>query len=146
MTTGVTVRRASRDDSAAVAPLLTQLGYPVAAEQLVDRFARVEGSHSDAAWVAEDASGAIIGFAAGHHFLPFELDAPLAELTALVVDESRRGSGAGRRLVRAFEDWASIAGCARLSVATAFHRVGAHAFYEALGYQQLAKKYQKSPE
>ncbi|WP_235508407.1 hypothetical protein [Agromyces sp. Soil535] len=43
-----------------------------------------------------------------------------------------------------FEAWCAAAGCVRASVATAFRRVDAHAFYERLGYEQLAKKYEKT--
>lgn len=137
----MTVRRASHDDSAAVAPLLGQLGYPVASSELSTRFRRAAAN--DAAWIAEH-DGRAVGFAAGHLFQPFELDSPVAELTALVVAEDHRGGGAGRALVAAFEQWALSAGSARLSVATEFHRTGAHAFYERLGYVQLARKYEKS--
>jgi GNAT superfamily N-acetyltransferase len=105
----------------------------------------VEGSAADPAWVAVDAAGAVVGFASAHLFRPYELDEPVAELTALVVDESRRGSGAGRALVAACEDWAAAAGAVRLTVATAFRRVEAHAFYERLGFAQLARKYEKAP-
>jgi GNAT superfamily N-acetyltransferase len=125
--------------------LLGQLGYPTTAAQVAARFARVAGSSVDAAWVAE-VDGVVVGFASAHLLLPFELDGPLAELTALVVDGSHRGSGAGRALVDACETWAADAGAVRLSVATAFRRVEAHAFYERLGFEQLAKKYQKTPE
>jgi GNAT superfamily N-acetyltransferase len=145
VTNEVTVRRASRDDSAAVTPLLDQLGYPVTPDELAGRFDRVAGAPGDAAWVAIDGSDVIVGFAAGHLFLPFELRSPVAELTALVVDEQRRRGGAGRGLVAAFETWATAAGAVRFSVATAFRRHDAHAFYERLGYQQLARKYEKQP-
>jgi GNAT superfamily N-acetyltransferase len=139
--TAPTVRRASRDDSAAVAPLLGELGYPVTLSALRARFDRAPVN--DAAWIAEH-DGSAVGFAAGHLFQPFELESPVAELTALVVAAGHRGGGAGRALVAAFEHWALTAGAARFSVATAFHRTGAHAFYEQLGYVQLARKYEKS--
>jgi GNAT superfamily N-acetyltransferase len=135
------VRRASPDDSAAVVPLLVQLGYRVELEQLAARFDRA--ADRDAAWVAEQES-AVVGFAGGHRFDPFELDAPVAEITPLVVDESHRGGGVGRELVATFESWAVEAGCVRLSVATGFHRTDAHAFYERLGYEQHARKYEKT--
>ncbi len=124
-------------------PLLDQLGYSVAPAELAGRFDRVEGVPGDAAWVALDDAGVVVAFAAGHLFLPFELDSPVAELTALVVDERHRRGGAGRALVAAFESWARTAGAVRFSVATAFRRHDAHAFYERLGYQQLARKYEK---
>lgn len=138
------VRIASRADAAAVVPLLTQLGYPTTREQLAARFERVSGSDADRAWVAVGTDDAVIGFAAGHYFLPYELDGPLAELTALVVDEKERRGGVGRALVESFESWVRGVGAVRCSVATAFRRTDAHAFYERLGYVQLARKYQRA--
>lgn len=149
MTDGIRVRLASRSDADAIAPLLGQLGYPVTAAEVGERFDRVAGGSVDPAWVAvdrDDDAGTVVGFASGHIFSVYELERPVGELTALVVDERHRRSGAGRALVAAFERWVIEAGCVRWSVATAFHRVDAHAFYERLGYTQLARKYQKSPD
>jgi len=143
----VFIRRATRIDSPGVAPLLTQLGYPATPDQVDARFARAAESEVDAAWVAVTQSNGqetIVAFAAGHLSWPYELDHAVAELTALVVDETHRGEGYGRALVAAFEDWVASAGGVRASAATALHREGAHSFYERLGYRQLAKKYEKS--
>lgn len=138
------IRIARADDAHAITPLLSQLGYPTNADAIAARFARVALSTDDIAWLALDDDGTAIGFAAGHLMWPYELDRPVAELTALVVDSTRRGGGTGRALVEAFEEWATAAGSVRAAVASAFRRTGAHAFYERLGYEQLAKKFEKS--
>ncbi|WP_129785336.1 GNAT family N-acetyltransferase [Promicromonospora panici] len=139
------VRRALPDDAPAVAPLLGELGYPTSVEAVTTRFARLAESESDPAWVAVDphSEDGLLGFAAGHLFWPYELDRPVAELTALVVTERSRGGGAGRALVAAFEEWAKAAGSLRATVASSFHRSSAHAFYERLGYGQRSKKFEK---
>lgn len=138
------IRRVLPDDAPAVVPLLGELGYPTSAEAVATRFERLAGSEDDPAWVAVDPrDGGLAGFAAGHLFRPYELDAPVAELTALVVAERSRGTGSGRALVVAFEEWATAAGCCRATVASSFHRTGAHAFYERLGYGQRSKKFEK---
>lgn len=141
------VRPAEIADAVAIVPLLDQLGYVVAAATLAQRLATT-AVREDAAWVAVDGPGdevRVVGFAAGHRSWPFELESPVAELTALVVAEDRRRHGTGRRLVAAFEAWATAHGCARVSVATSFERPDAHRFYEGLGYGQLARKYEKNP-
>ncbi|MCF4123060.1 GNAT family N-acetyltransferase [Antribacter sp. KLBMP9083] len=140
------IRGAVPDDARATALLLGQLGYPTSAEKVAARFARLAESENDPAWVAVDPHDeeVILGFAAGHLFWPYELDTPVAELTALVVTERRRGAGAGRALVATFEEWATAAGSSRATVASSFRRTGAHAFYERLGYEQLAKKLEKT--
>jgi GNAT superfamily N-acetyltransferase len=144
----VHIRRALPVDAPAIAPLLGQLGYPSTAEDVAARFARVAGSETDEAWLAVDPdeadAEAVIGFAAGHLYWPYELDAPLSTLTALVVAESNRGSGAGRALVATFEEWATAAGAVRATVSSAVRRTGAHAFYERLGYEQRSRKFDKS--
>ncbi|MFC8800083.1 GNAT family N-acetyltransferase [Promicromonospora sp. NPDC057138] len=139
------IRRAVPDHAHALAPLLGELGYPTSAEAVATRFARLADSENDPAWVAVDPDDeeVLLGFAAGHLFWPYELDAPVAELTALVVTERRRGTGSGRALVAAFEEWAKAAGCCRVTVASSVRRTGAHAFYERLGYEQLSKKFDK---
>lgn len=139
------IRRAVPDDARAIAPLLGQLGYPTSAEKVAARFARLADSENDPAWVAVDPHDEedLLGFAAGHLFYPYELDTPVAELTALVITERRRRTGSGRALVAAFEEWATAAGSSRATVASSFRRTGAHAFYEKLGYEQLAKKLEK---
>jgi GNAT superfamily N-acetyltransferase len=144
----VHIRRALPVDAPAIAPLLGQLGYPSTAEDVAARFARVAGSETDEAWLAVDPdeadAEAVIGFASGHVRWAYELDVPVAQLTALVVAETNRGTGAGRALVATFEEWAVAAGAARATVSSSFRRTGAHAFYERLGYEQLSKKFDKS--
>ena len=138
------IRFADADDAAAIAPLLGELGYPTTIGAVAARFERVAGSEQDAAWLAFTDDGEPVGFAAGHLTWVFELDAPVAELTALIVRSANRRTGAGRALVTAFEEWCDAAGCVRASVASAFRRVDAHAFYEQLCYEQLAKKLEKA--
>lgn len=141
------IRRALPVDAPAIAPLLGQLGYPTTAEDVAARFARLAGSENDVAWLAVDPdeadAEAVVGFASGHVRWTYELDAPVAQLTALVVAESNRGTGAGRALVETFEEWAIAAGAVRATVSSSFRRTGAHAFYERLGYEQRAKKFDK---
>jgi GNAT superfamily N-acetyltransferase len=140
----VYIRRVLPDDARAVVPLLGELGYPTSAEAVATRFERLARSENDPAWVAVDPrDDGPVGFAAGHLFWLYELDKPVAELTALVVAERSRGTGSGRALVAAFEEWATAAGCHRVTVASSFHRTGAHAFYERLGYGQRSKKFEK---
>ncbi|MBS4753635.1 GNAT family N-acetyltransferase [Nocardioides sp. zg-ZUI104] len=139
------IRPAVPDDAPAIAPLLAQLGYPTAPDALAQRLERAAASDVDATWVAvAEGPPAVIGFAAGHRFSPVELDAPVSELTTIVVDQGVRRSGAGRALVTAYEDWSLAAGCIRMSLGTAFFRTDAHRFYEDLGYEQLARKYEKN--
>ncbi|UOE45668.1 GNAT family N-acetyltransferase [Agromyces larvae] len=139
------IRRTVPEDAALIAPLLGQLGYPTAPAALAARLERAADDDDDPSWIAvDDATHAAVGFAAAHCFAPFELDGPVSELTALVVDDGARRAGIGRALVATFEAWAEARGCVRMSVATSFRRTDAHRFYERLGYVQLARKYEKN--
>ena len=57
-----------------------------------------------------------------------------AEIWGLVVSETARGSGVGRRLVEAAEEWAAMLGLAVMALRSNQLRTGARGFYEHLGY------------
>ena len=59
---------------------------------------------------------------------------PYAELTELVVDPGYRRQGVGRCLVQYIEREARAQGAVTLTLMTAWQNTGAHAFYQALGY------------
>lgn len=122
--------------------LLAQLGYTRTVESVADRLRRDAASTDDPAWVADDGDGAI-GFVAGHLSCPYELDRPVAEITALVVSADARGTGAGRALVTELETWAGQRAACRVAVSSSMRREGAHAFYETLGYGQRSKRFEK---
>jgi len=68
-------------------------------------------------------------------------DAPTARLMSLVVDESCRGQGIGRRLVDASVVLARASGCNRLELTSRLERAGAHSFYEAAGLAHTSKRF-----
>lgn len=109
MISGVDIRRSMVEDAPRIAPLLGQLGYPTSPDVLATRMSRA--GEADPSWVAvDDETMSVAGFAAGHLFTPLELDGPVSELTALVVDETARRAGIGRALVAQFEAWAEARG------------------------------------
>jgi Acetyltransferase (GNAT) family len=65
--------------------------------------------------------------------------AAVAGITALVVDPSQRGRGAGRHLLEAMEAATSRRSCGAVELTTSPHRHGPHRFYLAAGYQDLAR-------
>ena len=138
------IREAVAGDREAVAALLGELGYPVAADEVARRLEALRGRDDLATFVAE-AEGAVVGVGSVHVFPLLHADAPLGLITALVVTEGARGGGAGRELVEALEGFARSRGCTRIAVTTAGHRAGAHAFYERLGYQHTGRRYVKQP-
>lgn len=139
------VRRVTVDDAPAVAVLLGELGYPASPFDVRDRIAAHEGSEDDPAWIVTgNAPDVPLGFAAGHCFQPYELDRPVAELTALVVSSEHRREGVGAALVEVVRAWATDRGCHRLTVASALHRDDAHAFYESRGLTVRSRTFEQT--
>lgn len=136
----IEIRHARAGDTTALALLLGELGYPADATQTASRLARVAADPQAVALVACTASG-VRGLATVHAHHALNRDEAAVQLTLLVVASGARGTGAGRCLVAAAEDWARQRGATRLVVTTAVHRGGAHAFYERLGYELTGRRY-----
>jgi GNAT superfamily N-acetyltransferase len=136
----VAVRDAEPRDAPALARLLGELGYPATADQVERRLERLGAA--DRLLVAE-AGGEVVGLAGLHVSPSVEYDADAAQVSAIVVDESRRGEGIGRALMVALEAEARSRGCVLLFLTTAERRADAHAFYRALGYEETGRRFAK---
>jgi GNAT superfamily N-acetyltransferase len=140
--TALVIRDAVAADAGDIARLSTQLGYPADAASIPGRLERLAGSDDARTLVAVDGD-TIVGVETVHVRFTLNHDAPLGQITMLVIDEAHRGTGAGRALVRAAEAWVQERGCDRIIVNTALHRAGAHAFYETLGFTHGGRRYGK---
>jgi GNAT superfamily N-acetyltransferase len=138
----VRVRLATRDDAVALARLCTQLGYPTRPEDMPLRLEHLAADPNMHVFVAEGDDG-VVGLATLHIRHMINHEAPLGQLTTLVVDERSRGQGVGRVLVNAVEQQARARVCKRLIVTTALRRTDAHAFYEKLGFIHTGRRYGK---
>jgi ribosomal protein S18 acetylase RimI-like enzyme len=129
------VRPATLDDSAALAGLVTQLGYPTADGPMRARLAAIL-ARADYATLLAESAGAVVGFGGAQLCPGYNHDRPAGRIVALVVDEASRGRGIGALLVRGLERWLVAAGAGSVFVNSRLHRVEAHRFYERLGYAQ----------
>ena len=143
MTSNIWVRPASRDDSHDIATLLGQLGYPTDSVAVMTRLGRVEATGLDQVLVAEEQEQ-IVGVAA-LHIIPalIHQQGPLAQITAIVVNEQRLREGIGRKLLEAAEELARNAGCYAIELSSNVQRTEAHAFYQTLGYTQSSFLFRK---
>lgn len=138
----VSVRDAAPSDAEALARLCTQLGYPVGADAMPTRLARL-ASDSNARSIVASIGDVVVGLTTIHLRYTMNHEAPIAQLTLLVVDEHHRTRGVGRVLVEVAEQWARSRGARRIVVTTALQRAEAHAFYEKLQYKHTGRRYGK---
>ena len=138
----VSIRDAEERDAPAIASLCGQLGYPTPAEAVTPRLDRLR-EHGQGRVIVAVVGGAPVGLATIHIRNMINHEAPIGQLTLLVVDERVRGQGVGRVLVAESEAWARARGCKRFVVTTALRRADAHAFYEKLGFTHTGRRYGK---
>lgn len=138
----VIVRDATTADLNDVSRLLTQLGYPTEPELANERVQRTVGDGNGRVILAEH-NGAVCGMITIYHIRTIHRPGDICRITALVIDESARGTGVGRLLVEEVERHARATGCVRVEVTSAAQRTGAHAFYLKLGYIDYPKRFIK---
>ncbi len=131
----VVVRRLAVEDAAAVAELSGQLGYPGKAEEMRRRIATMMRPEDRVAFAAVRGAE-LVGWidAAVERHLQAE---DTVVIGGLVVRESARGCGVGKRLCEAVEHWARERGFARVRVRSQIKREDAHRFYLRDGYRQV---------
>src|SRR5260370_39582732 len=121
------IRRARVSDAVRLAELSTQLGYPAAGQEIVQRMKRMRPAAVHAVFVAESEQQ-ITGWL--HVSVTPLLEVPLrAEVNGLVVDEKRRSAGTGAKLLQVAERWAAEKGGKRVSVRLHVNGERAHEFY-----------------
>ena len=138
----IRVREATPDDAEAVAELLQQLGYPNTPDSVRSRLDELSLKSDYRAFVAE-CGGQVAGVVGFHVIQFFERDGLWCRLTALVVGDRFRGRGVGRRLVEHVEAIATDLGCSQVELNSGEQRIGAHAFYSHLGYEQVSRRFRK---
>lgn len=149
----MTIRDADPSDAAEIARLAAELGYSTNAEEIVGRLDRIVDRRKQVVLVAvseEKFAGWVQAQASEVLESGFRV-----EIVGLIVDESYRRRGVGRRLVEEAERWALEIGAPAIVVRSNSKRVESHSFYPALGfsssktqvvYRKLLKKMTQAPE
>lgn len=135
----LTIRDAADADTARIAALFTDEGYPAGPSDIAIRLARFGSDRARV--VVADQGGEVIGFVAFHEVPRFEHDDTFVRILALVVDPGARERGVGHRLMDAAEAWAHERGAAFLEVTAGHHRPEARRLYETLGYDASVTAY-----
>src|SRR5438552_18294302 len=135
------VREARAADTAAIAILLSELGYPVTDEVLSVRLQKMPSAHCT--FIAE-LEGAFAGFVGCSALDIYESDTPVCWVMAWSVSECFRRRGIGRALLSRVEQWCADAWLRDFRVHSGGQRRDAHAFYDACGVVQTGRGFKKS--
>jgi GNAT superfamily N-acetyltransferase len=141
----IQIRHATPADARSIARLLTELGYPTAPDDIPGRLVELQ-REGGAALVAVNGGGEPIAVATTARYSALHKSGQVCYITAFVTDPETRGRGVGRRLLAAIEEWARAHGCERISVTSAEHRAGAHAFYERCGIPYSGRRFSRDIE
>ncbi len=139
----IAVRNVRVNDSAVIARLLGELGYPTEASAVRRRLGQIRRSQGSHVLVAV-ARGNVVGVV-GMQLMPLlHRDRGLCRILAISVDADYTRRGVGTRLLKAAESLAGRAGCHRVELTTAPERTGAHKFYRRLGYERASVRFAKT--
>ena len=124
------------DDTARVAELTGQLGYPSTPHDIGGRFAYLRRRPEDEVLVAVGEDDQPIGWIHVSRFASLEAS-DVALSGGLVVDDAHRAGGIGEALLDAAEGWARGHGASTMVVRSRITRERAHRFYERHGYRTV---------
>lgn len=127
------IRPLTPSDAPAAAELSTQLGYPVSPDDLRPRIEALTPDHIVLAAVLNGRLTGWIDASIERHLQ----DPDTVNIGGLVVDDSARGSGIGKRLCEAVEGWAQERNIPTVRVRSQIKRADAHRFYLRDGYRHV---------
>ena len=138
------IREARPTDVAAIASLLTELGYATTTEAMIERLDRL--ASVDSATLVFEESGAVTGLIGLMRHPYYELDGFGTEVAVLIVTAEARGRGIGQALMDAAEAWAAEHESVLIWLASARTREDAHRFYLKAGYHDTGVRFTKQLE
>jgi len=134
------IRAAALNDIPSLQTFFLQLGYQTDPENLQRHINDANNSFN--LLVAEAEQG-VCGVIVVNFITPVHESGLWALISALVIDESARGTGIGQKLLLAAEQHALEKGCTQIELSSSERRVRAHHFYENNGYQEVRKRFVK---
>jgi GNAT superfamily N-acetyltransferase len=136
----VALRQATTADANHVAALLTELGYPSTAAQVLDRVTHALHSGTSCLLIAQSASE-VAGLMCAELVPYFPTGATVCRVTSLVVAAKHRGRGLGRTLLAGAAEFARQHRCSGIELTSAERRVEAHRFYQGLGFARTGFRF-----
>jgi GNAT superfamily N-acetyltransferase len=135
------IRIATAGDAEAMARLIDELGYPVAAEEVESRLAKIEAAGHCALLAEMD--GRVVGCLTTSMTSVLHRPAPVGRISLMVVDEAFRSQGIGAQMVAAAEQMLAGKGCQLVEVTSNLRRTDAHRFWERNGYERTSARFAK---
>ena len=129
------VLKKNSSDLPEVARLARQLGYPVDARDIENRFSLISDNPDYALFIAKTDENKAVGWIQINREPKSLLISDYAAVAALVVDENYRGKGIGKLLLQEIEKWARQNQIKHIRLRSNSKRTDAHRFYMREGYQ-----------
>ena len=139
----IDIRKATRNDTPAIADLMVSLGYPDAATHTEKRVAQLI-AHPDEELLVAAKGGKIVGVISIHFIPQLALAGDFCRISYFCVSEDARGEGIGAALEARTVELARARGCDRIEVHSSTRRERAHRFYYRQGYVESPKYLIKS--
>lgn len=137
-----TIRVAEVKDSAALAALMSELGYETTQSEMQIRLERIATDERYCTFVAVR-DGKVCGMIGTLASLSYEHNDVGGRILALVTLGTMRRHGIGRALIATAEKDFAQRGISRVALNTQLTRDDAHKFYESLGYQRNGWRFVK---
>jgi GNAT superfamily N-acetyltransferase len=138
----LTIRVAERNDAAALAQLMCELGYDTTKSEMLKRLERIATDERYRTFVAV-LDGKLCGMIGTLTSLSYEHNDPGGRILALVTLSTMRRRGIGSALIAAAENDFAQRGIRRVALNTRLARGDAHKFYESLGYERNGWRFVK---
>ncbi|MET3939242.1 GNAT superfamily N-acetyltransferase [Paenibacillus sp. PvP094] len=147
MNQDVTIRSSSTDDLQDMVILMDQLGYPTTYAEMQERYAHIAADANFNTLVAE-VRGRVVGLIGMQTSYLYEKNGQHCRILALIVHDQFRGTGIGRQLILAAEQWAASQGIDSLSLNSGNRpdREAAHEFYRQMGFTAGSTGFSKKPQ
>ena len=136
----IQIRDAKASDAPALARLAGQLGYPAQPAEIIARLPKESDLRQERVIVVTNGAETVIAWTAVRTAVHIH-NAPYAEISGFVVDESMRGKGIGKRLMAEVEQWAIGNGLSAIRLNANVRRTESHRFYESLGFSITKQQY-----
>ncbi|WMT42758.1 GNAT family N-acetyltransferase [Paenibacillus sp. D2_2] len=128
------IRKGCSDDVHHLLPLMRQLRYPTTHSVLKERLRMLEDNQLHHSLVAE-VDGVVRGTIFLKQYQTHDMNQPITQIIAMIVDEDHRSSGIGKRLMSEAESWCKDRGSSQLFLSvTNENSLIAKSFYESMGF------------